>query len=54
MYFSRYGRSGFDVTEMGTEKRLALWVVRHPDDPKRMKSQPIPAEVVAKLTQSGA
>jgi len=24
--------SGFDVTEMGTEKRLALWVVRHPDD----------------------
>jgi formamidopyrimidine-DNA glycosylase len=26
------GRSGFDVTEMGTEKRLALWVVRHPDE----------------------
>jgi formamidopyrimidine-DNA glycosylase len=24
--------SGFDVTEMGTEKRLALWVVRAPDD----------------------
>lgn len=23
-------RPGFDVTEMGTEKRLALWVVRHP------------------------
>ena len=24
--------SGFDVTEMGTEKRLALWVVRDPGD----------------------
>ncbi len=24
--------AGFDVTEMGTEKRLALWVVRHPED----------------------
>jgi formamidopyrimidine-DNA glycosylase len=26
------GGSGFDVTEMGTEKRLALWVVGHPDE----------------------
>ncbi len=25
------GGSGFDVTEMGTEKRLALWVVDDPD-----------------------
>lgn len=25
-------RPGFDVTEMGTEKRLALWVVRHPSE----------------------
>ncbi len=24
--------SGFDVTEMGTEKRLAVWVVRDPND----------------------
>jgi len=24
--------AGFDVTEMGTEKRLALWVVHQPDD----------------------
>ncbi|MGH9115597.1 MAG: Fpg/Nei family DNA glycosylase [Acidimicrobiales bacterium] len=24
------GGGGFDVTERGTEKRLALWVVRHP------------------------
>jgi 4-hydroxybenzoyl-CoA thioesterase len=33
----------------GTETRV--WVVRDPADPKRIKSQPIPAEVVAKLTQ---
>jgi formamidopyrimidine-DNA glycosylase len=26
------GSSGFDVTEMGTEKRLALWVVGDPDE----------------------
>jgi formamidopyrimidine-DNA glycosylase len=26
------GGSGFDVTEMGTEKRLALWVVRTPEE----------------------
>jgi len=26
------GGHGFDVTEMGTEKRLAVWVVRHPDE----------------------
>jgi formamidopyrimidine-DNA glycosylase len=26
------GASGFDVTEMGTEKRLALWVVGHPEE----------------------
>ncbi len=25
-------RSGFDVTEMGTEKRLALWVVTSPEE----------------------
>ncbi|HUY23503.1 MAG TPA: DNA-formamidopyrimidine glycosylase family protein [Acidimicrobiales bacterium] len=26
------GASGFDITEMGTEKRLALWVVGDPDE----------------------
>jgi formamidopyrimidine-DNA glycosylase len=26
------GGAGFDVTEQGTEKRLAVWVVRSPDD----------------------
>jgi 4-hydroxybenzoyl-CoA thioesterase len=56
------GRSSFKVEHRlinagalaveGSETRV--WVVRHPDDPKRMKSQPIPADVVARLTQSGA
>jgi 4-hydroxybenzoyl-CoA thioesterase len=35
----------------GTETRV--WVVRDPADPKRIKSHPIPAEVVARLTHSG-
>ena len=34
----------------GTETRV--WVVRDPADPKRIKSHPIPAEVIAKLTQA--
>jgi 4-hydroxybenzoyl-CoA thioesterase len=34
----------------GTETRV--WVVRDPADPKRIKSHPIPADVVAKLTQA--
>lgn len=29
---------GFDVTEMGTEKRLALWVVHHPEDVEPLAS----------------
>jgi 4-hydroxybenzoyl-CoA thioesterase len=54
------GRSSFKV-----EHRLSLagtvavegfetrvWVVRDPGDPRRIKSQAIPAEVVAKLTAS--
>jgi 4-hydroxybenzoyl-CoA thioesterase len=36
----------------GTETRV--WVVRDPADPKRIKSQAIPAEVVARLTHSDA
>ncbi len=55
------GRSSFKI-----EHRLALagaamaegyetrvWVVRDPHDPRHMKAQPIPAEVVARLTQGG-
>ncbi|WP_040524641.1 Fpg/Nei family DNA glycosylase [Gordonia effusa] len=29
---------GFDVTEAGTQKRLAVWVVRKPDDVERIAS----------------
>ena len=35
----------------GFETRV--WVVRDPADPTRIKSHPIPAEVVARLTHSG-
>ncbi|MGB7036089.1 MAG: thioesterase family protein [Xanthobacteraceae bacterium] len=33
----------------GAETRV--WAGRHPDNPKEIKSQPIPPEVVARLTQ---
>jgi 4-hydroxybenzoyl-CoA thioesterase len=55
------GRSSFTIEHRlshagavaveGTETRV--WVVRHPDDPKRMQSHPLPAEVVARLTHDG-
>ena len=55
------GRSSFKIEHRlssagalaveGFETRV--WVVRHPDDPARMKSQPIPAEVVTRLTHGG-
>jgi 4-hydroxybenzoyl-CoA thioesterase len=53
------GRSSFKIEHRlsnagalaveGFETRV--WVVRNPDDPTGMKAQPIPAEVVARLTQ---
>jgi 4-hydroxybenzoyl-CoA thioesterase len=53
------GRSSFKIEHRltlagalaseGTETRV--WVGRDPADPTRIKSQPIPAEVVARLTQ---
>ena len=54
------GRSSFKIEHRLTKADGALavegyetrvWVVRDPDDPRRMKSRPIPAEVVARLTQ---
>ncbi|MGH6671797.1 MAG: acyl-CoA thioesterase [Xanthobacteraceae bacterium] len=38
------------VAVEGYETRV--WAIRHPDDPKRIKSQPMPAEVVARLMQT--
>ena len=55
------GRSSFKIEHRltnagalaveGSETRV--WVVRDPGDPKRMKSQPIPPEVVTRLTHGG-
>ena len=55
---SACGRSSFKIEHRlshagmlaveGFETRV--WVIRDPGDPKRMKSQAIPAEVVARLT----
>jgi 4-hydroxybenzoyl-CoA thioesterase len=53
------GRSSFKIehrlTHAGTLAvegfETRVWVGRHPDDPRRMKSRPIPAEIVARLTQ---
>jgi 4-hydroxybenzoyl-CoA thioesterase len=54
------GRSSFKIEHKLTRAGILsvegyetrVWVVRHPDDPRRMKSHSIPAEVVAKLTQA--
>ena len=56
------GRSSFKIEHRltldgalaveGTETRV--WVVRHPDDPKRIKAEPLPDAVFARLTQSAA
>jgi 4-hydroxybenzoyl-CoA thioesterase len=55
------GRSSFKIehrlTKAGTlaveGSETRVWVNRHPGDPTRMTSQPIPAEVVARLTHGG-
>lgn len=56
------GRSSFRLEHQLTLKgtlaaqgfETRVWVVCHPTDPARISSQPIPAEVVARLTQSRA
>jgi len=57
---SEFRRSSFDVQHHvfnggklaveGFETRV--WVVRHPDDPGRLKAQAIPAEIIARFTQA--
>jgi 4-hydroxybenzoyl-CoA thioesterase len=54
---SAFRRSSFDVTHRllrdatlcveGFETRV--WTVRDPDDPERLRSKPIPAEVIARF-----
>ena len=46
----RLAKAGVLAAE-GFETRV--FVARDPDDPARMKSQPIPAEVMARLTHDG-
>jgi 4-hydroxybenzoyl-CoA thioesterase len=54
------GRSSFEVEHrLSKDGKLAaegfetrVWVIRQPDDPKRIRSQPIPAEVVARFRHS--
>jgi 4-hydroxybenzoyl-CoA thioesterase len=56
------GRSSFKIEHRLTKAGVLsaegyetrVWAIRHPDDPKRMKAQPIPAEIVARLTEDGA
>jgi 4-hydroxybenzoyl-CoA thioesterase len=56
------GRSSFKIehrlTKAGTLAvegyETRVWVVQHPDNSRRMKAQPIPAEVVARLTQDSS
>jgi 4-hydroxybenzoyl-CoA thioesterase len=56
------GRSSFKIEHRLTNAgalavegfETRVWVVRHPDDPTRMKSQAIPPEVVARLTHGSS
>jgi 4-hydroxybenzoyl-CoA thioesterase len=58
---SEFRRSSFDVThrlfkdgELAVEGfETRVWVGRDPADPKRIRAKPIPAEIVARLSQAG-
>ena len=55
-----FRRSSFDVHHrVFNAEKLAVegfetrvWVVRHPDDPARLRAQAIPEEIIAKFTQA--
>ncbi len=42
-------RRGSEIAVEGFETRV--WTYRHEHDPKRLKSQPVPAEVIARFSQ---
>jgi 4-hydroxybenzoyl-CoA thioesterase len=54
------GRSSFKIEHRLTKAgalavesfETRVWIVSRPDDPKRMRSQPIPAEVLARFNSS--
>ena len=53
-----FRRSSFDVHhklfnagELAVEAfETRVWTVRHPDDPNRLKGEPVPQEVIARLS----
>ncbi len=55
---AEFRRSSFDMQhrlfkdgELAVEGReTRVWVGRHPDDPERMKSRPIPQEIIARFS----
>jgi len=55
-----FRRSSFDVHHrVFNAEKLAVegfetrvWVMRHPDDPARLRAQAIPEEIIAKFTQA--
>ncbi|MBI3140813.1 MAG: acyl-CoA thioesterase [Rhodocyclales bacterium] len=49
---SHTARCGGHLVLEGTE--LRCWAVRHPDDPRRFRSLPVPADVRAALEGAGA
>ena len=57
-----YGRSSFKIEHRLTKAgalaaegfETRVWVVRHADDPKRIRSQPIPPEVVGRFSHTPA
>jgi 4-hydroxybenzoyl-CoA thioesterase len=58
---TKFGRSSFDVhhrllkdSELSVEAfEVRVWVVRDPANPERVKSHPIPQEVVAAFQRAG-
>ena len=56
------GRSSFKIEHRLTKAgalaaegfETRVWVVRHPDDPDRIRSQPFPPEVLARFNQARA
>jgi 4-hydroxybenzoyl-CoA thioesterase len=43
----------FSVGELAVEAfETRVWTIRHPDDPERLKGEPVPSDVIARLSAS--
>jgi 4-hydroxybenzoyl-CoA thioesterase len=43
----------FNAGELAVEAfETRVWTVRHPDDPNRLKGEPVPQDVIARLSAS--